>query len=165
MKLSQEQCKFLIDLAESGSKQLIRMRNGTITRYQTVYYTIDGGELKDMITQYCMENLNLDVEVVNVGILKYEVGDSFERHIDYGGTHHTSDFIYNINVLLNDEYEGGEFYLNDTHYPKPVGEVYHYKSNEYHEVKKITKGVRYSALFYIRHRDLKKNQNEKKNLI
>jgi predicted 2-oxoglutarate/Fe(II)-dependent dioxygenase YbiX len=156
--LSIEQCKNLINTAESiGWKpEITKLHN-----YKVVTFEVND-EIKDIITSYCENNLNLEIKKVNVGIMKYEKDCFFERHIDrYSESESNHDFLYNINVRLNDDYKGGEFYLNDSPYQKPVGEIYHYKSTEYHEVKRITEGIRYTAIFYIRERDVIKDKSKK----
>lgn len=157
MNLSKQQCQHLIDLAEStyGWNPVIWGK----TKYLTApFKNFQIDDITNIIKQYCSENLNLEVDNVNICVLKYEKGWRFERHRDYGGNEFTGDYLYNINVLLNNEYEGGEFYLEDKPYIKPVGEIYHYESSKYHEVKQIKDGTRYSCLFYVRHRDIKNNK-------
>ena len=110
------------------------------------------------VKKYCKDYLNLDVENISLGILKYLPNDFFARHKDkVDNLEFNSDFIYNVNMRLNDDYEGGDFYLNDKLFNQEIGMVYNYTSNTYHEVTKVTDGIRYSALFYIRQRDLKRN--------
>ena len=66
--------------------------------------------------------------------------------------------------MLNDEFEGGEFYLNDTKLEgNTPGIAYTYNSFEFHEVKPVTSGIRYSMLCYVRERDF--ITKEKKSLI
>ena len=157
MIISKEKCLEIIKKVELDSKWESRKFKKTIS-YQTTFFPIDI-ELETQFKDYCKNNLKLDVLDVNLNVLKYEVGDVFARHIDQDpNIEKNSDWLYNINFRLNDDYEGGEFYLNDELFHKPVGEVYHYKSTEYHEVKPITKGIRYSALFYVTFRNTK---NEK----
>ena len=161
MNLSIEQCNNLINLSESKNSWT-RTRHIN-TSYRSYPVNIDEvSDIKDLIIEYCKKYINLDVITVNLGVLKYLTGDHLGRHNDYGGNKFTEDFVYNINVRLNDDYKGGEFYLDDSLYNKPVGELYHYKSSQYHEVKKVTEGIRYSAIFYIRYRDIKKEPNSKK---
>jgi predicted 2-oxoglutarate/Fe(II)-dependent dioxygenase YbiX len=145
MKISDNHCRYLIELSESKNLWKRVKINGS---YYSTLFEVEDGEIKNLIIQYCGEYLNLDISTVNVGILKYVEGDLIQKHVDPG-------FIYNINILLNDDYEGGEFYLNNQPYLKPMGEIYHYKSSEYHEVKKVKRGIRYCALFYIRYWDIK----------
>jgi predicted 2-oxoglutarate/Fe(II)-dependent dioxygenase YbiX len=154
MKISNNHCRYLIELSESKN---LWKRVKTGGSYYSTLFEVEDGEIKDLIIQYCSEYLNLDISTINVGILKYIEGDLIQKHVDSGSATNllSKDFIYNINILLNDDYEGGEFYLNDQPYLKPVGEIYHYKSSEYHEVKKVKRGVRYCALFYIRYGDIK----------
>ena len=112
------------------------------------------------IRKYCKDYLNLDVENISLGILKYLPKDFFTRHKDKNDDlEFNFDFIYNVNMRLNDDYEGGDFYLNDKLFNQEVGVVYNYTSDTYHEVTKVTSGIRYSALFYIRERDLKRSQS------
>jgi predicted 2-oxoglutarate/Fe(II)-dependent dioxygenase YbiX len=111
--------------------------------------------ISNKIIKYGKERLGLSILTVNLAVIKYLEGDHFPRHIDRNKEYEfNKDFVYNINIKLNDEYEGGEFFLNDELFVAEVGDVYHYKSTEFHEVKTITKGVRYSGLFYVRERDL-----------
>jgi hypothetical protein len=119
-------------------------------------YTYQPDEyISNKIINYGKEQFGLSILNVNLGVLRYSVGDNFPRHIDRNpNIEFNKDFVYNVNLKLNDEYEGGEFFLNDKLFLADVGDLYHYKSTEYHEVKTITKGIRYTGLFYIRERDL-----------
>jgi tetratricopeptide (TPR) repeat protein len=68
-----------------------------------------------------------------------------------------NDVAYNFYRIVKDFYENKYLTLvnlNDKLFVAEVGDVYHYKSTEYHEVKPITGGIRYTGLFYIRERDL-----------
>jgi hypothetical protein len=111
--------------------------------------------ISDKIIHYSKEILGLSILNVNLGVLKYVEGGGFPRHTDRNEEIELNkDFLYNINLKLNDEYEGGDFFLNDKLFSADVGDVYHYKSTEFHEVKPITKGIRYMGLFYLRERDI-----------
>lgn len=147
MILSSEKCKELIDSAEEKNSWQVR-KFGSSVSYQTTSCKIDT-ELDLILREYCAQELKINIIKTSLNILKYEVGDLFGRHKDQDKNIPGQTWLFNINVRLNDDYEGGEFFLNDSPYHQPVGKFYHYKSSEYHEVKKITKGVRYSGLFYI----------------
>jgi len=111
--------------------------------------------ISNKIIEYGKRHLDLSILTVNLAVIKYVEGGHFPRHIDrYKQYEYSKDFVYNINIKLNENYEGGDFFLNDKLFVADVGDVYHYKSTEFHEVKIITKGVRYSGLFYVRERDL-----------
>ncbi len=87
----------------------------------------------------------------------YNVGDYFETHIDmierdYGHRE------YVLGFHINDDYEGGEYILYNPNsvIEKTAGVPYYFKTNRPHEIKKITKGNRKSALIFIHSEDLVK---------
>ena len=157
MKLSEEQCKYLIDTAESKN-QWSRIRGGSKTSYKTVVLDLDDNSIIDLFSIYCSKILNIQHIPFRVAIIRYDKGDLIQRHKDNGSNfgdayNFTRDALYNINIRLNSDYKGGEFYLSDQLFYRPVGEIYHYKSDTYHEVKMITEGVRYLALLTISYQD------------
>jgi predicted 2-oxoglutarate/Fe(II)-dependent dioxygenase YbiX len=95
------------------------------------------------------------VENVNIYALKYLPGCMFGRHYDrHYDKEKNKDFVYNINVVLNEDFSGGEFWLDDKIVKNnKLGMAYYYNSVQWHEVKPITKGVRYSMLCFVRERD------------
>jgi hypothetical protein len=142
------ECSEIIRFSEKQNKWVNN------SHYQIFVFQPDES-ISNKIIKYGKEKLGLSILNVNLGVIKYLVGDSYPRHIDRNQEiEFNKDFVYNINLKLNDEYEGGEFFLNDELLIAEVGDVYHYKSTQYHEVKPITNGIRYSGLFYIRERDL-----------
>lgn len=106
------------------------------------------------IIEYAKTQIGIDItNIVAIG-LKYQVGDKFPPHVDRNeNDEFHKDFLYNINMLLNTDYEGGEFRIEGNPHLYEPGVVYHYNSSKLHEVTEITKGIRYSVLFYIRERD------------
>ena len=110
---------------------------------------------KNKIKTYCIDVLNLDLKNVKSLILKYLPSDFFAKHVDNNiHSEFNRDFMFNLNMRLNDDYIGGDFYLDDTKLKKPIGTLYHYSSDTPHEVTPMVSGIRYSVLFYIRTRDL-----------
>jgi predicted 2-oxoglutarate/Fe(II)-dependent dioxygenase YbiX len=79
---------------------------------------------------------------VNIQFAKYTKGDHFDWHKDYNQ-------IQTIVVLLNDDFEGGEFEVKDhkTIHLK-TGDCVMIPSLVSHRVKPITKGVRYSLTMW-----------------
>jgi len=153
---TENQCKDIIKKAEELDNWSHNISNNF--SYNIVTFNSDK-YISDIITDYCSKYLKLNVLNINMGVIKYKVNDYMGRHYDRNsGTDFNKDFLYNINVRLNDEFSGGEFYLKDKIFESKVGDVYHYKSTEWHEVKPITNGVRYIALFYIRERDIGTNK-------
>lgn len=160
-KFSKEECKQIIKTAEEVCNWEYRNSKNAI------YYLSDDigvpKPIKSKIVKYCDDTLGITLSNIRLGIIKYDVGGYFSKHQDIDpNSEWNNDFVYNINVRLNNDYEGGDFLIDDVVVKKGVGEIYHYRSDKYHEVKPVTSGVRYVALFYIRKREIITQQ---KNLI
>ena len=78
----------------------------------------------------------------NIQFAKYTKGDHFDWHEDYNQ-------IKTIVILLNDDFEGGEFEVKDT---EPLnlktGDCVMIPSLVSHRVKPITSGIRYSLTMW-----------------
>lgn len=145
---TKNECNEIIEFSEK-EKKWIDKSHYQISLFQPNEY------ISNKIINYVKTHIGLSILNVNLGVIKYLVGGSYPRHIDRNkNIEFNKDFVYNINLKLNDDYEGGNFFLNDELFFAEVGDLYHYKSTQYHEVKPITKGIRYTGLFYIRERDL-----------
>lgn len=152
---NKEECLDMIKKSEQENKweRNIRLKKYS---YFTTKLELNSNKI-GIVKRYCKQYLNLDVENINLGILKYIPNDFFAKHIDkVSNLKFNSDFIYNVNMRLNDNYVGGDFYLDNKLFNQDVGTIYSYKSDTYHEVTSVESGIRYSALFYIRERDLKR---------
>jgi predicted 2-oxoglutarate/Fe(II)-dependent dioxygenase YbiX len=147
---TKNECNEIISFSENEN-QWIKKTDGV--SYQ-IFIFKPNEFISDKIMKYAKEILGLSILTVNLAVLKYIEGGYFPRHTDRAENGFNRDFLYNINLKLNDEYEGGDFFLNDKLFTAEVGDVYHYKSTEFHEVKPITKGTRYTGLFYLRERDI-----------
>lgn len=116
--------------------------------------------LKRKVKIYAKEYLGLDVNQTPITVLKYLPGDFIANHIDKSEKSlFNKNFIYNINLLLNDDFTGGELYINGQLFSgNGPGVMYHYRSDTYHEVKTVTSGVRYCLISNIRSSDIIKEQ-------
>jgi predicted 2-oxoglutarate/Fe(II)-dependent dioxygenase YbiX len=156
MKFSNFECNEIINYAESNLLQeweRIELKNSRYFIKEISEFSISQKVFKD----YINENLSkYKIDNFEVFILKYIEGDFFGRHMDKMKTEFTQGAISNINTRLNDDYIGGDFYLNDLIHNKPIGEIYNYDSDVYHEVKPITSGTRYTLLCLLRVRNITK---------
>ena len=162
---SRDECVKVIEYAEKKNNwQKVQWYPKVITDDVAEYELCDVTELdwfKDKLVTYALTTLDLNLSTPSISIIKYKEGCKFPRHIDrISSKEFNRDFLYNINVVLNDNFEGGEFWVDDKLLiGNSPGVVYHYKSTQWHEVKTVTKGVRYSTLFYVRERDINKTKN------
>ena len=99
----------------------------------------------------------------NLIIHKYTVGDYFGKHIDSVERGYKNR-AYVVGFHINNDYDGGEYilYNPDSIIDKTPGIPYFFKSDRLHEISKITKGIRKSALLFINYEDL---NTTKMNLI
>ena len=79
----------------------------------------------------------------NIQFAKYTKGDHFDWHEDYNQ-------IHTIVILLNDDFEGGEFEVKDHNQPLNLktGDCVMIPSLVSHRVKPITSGIRYSLTMW-----------------
>ena len=160
-----DECSEIIKFAESKSEWMYihnQYDNGE-TFSQYFYMDLNDNALViDKFKNYIKSQFNFKLDTINIHIIKYLEGYKFDRHIDrVEHREKNKDFVFNINVVLNDEFEGGEFWLDDKLLiGNTPGMVYHYNSDQWHEVKKIISGIRYSMLCYVRERDFMNKKNK-----
>jgi len=87
-------------------------------------------------------------QVKEISILKYDIGDFYNKHIDMSG--HDSDRKLSVIIPLSNDYEGGDtlFFTskNPIKMPKEANIATFFPSYIVHEVTEVTKGVRYSLV-------------------
>ena len=76
---------------------------------------------------------------------KYIEGDFMDEHRD--GDYAHADL--SGGVLLNSEYEGGEFMFGSEKLKAEVGEIFTFGRNVLHNINEVKKGIRYSLHFHI----------------
>ncbi len=92
---------------------------------------------------------------INIAVLKYNPGDFYIYHVDDG---HSTPRTLSIIILLNDDYKGGELCFMAPDQKKEItiktekNKIIIWPSNFLypHSVKKVTEGVRYSIVSWIR---------------
>ena len=98
---------------------------------------VNRGDYKPKVRQ-----TNVKFLANNIQFAKYTKGDHFDWHEDYNQ-------INTIVILLNDDFEGGEFEVKDT---EPLnlktGDCVMIPSLVSHRVKPITSGIRYSLTMW-----------------
>lgn len=85
----------------------------------------------------------------------YQVGDYFGKHrdsIEIGANNRA----YVVGFNINDDYEGGDYilYNPDEMINKTAGIPYYFKSDREHEITKVKRGIRKSAVLFINYENL-----------
>jgi hypothetical protein len=89
---------------------------------------------------------------------KYVKGDWFDKHNDK-----REGRIYTVGVLLNDEFEGGNFNIynpNEQTLNKIIGNTYLFDVRIEHEITPILSGERYSLLWFLQSEHVKFDVNK-----
>ena len=116
--------------------------------------------VKDIINSD-LKNINKNYKVSDwITFLIYKEGDFFGKHKDddFDATDKENP-IYSGGYVLNDTFVGGEFIIDNKKLNVGVGELFFFERHLYHEVKEITKGIRYSLHFGIESSNVQKNKN------
>lgn len=112
------------------------------------------------IKNWFTKELNLGENDGYLTLFFYKEGDRFPLHVDrIPHTEFYYDAVYNVNVMLNEDYDGGEFLLDGVEYKQPAGMVYYYESTKPHGVKVVKSGLRYTLIYFVRERDFKANKS------
>ena len=104
---------------------------------------------------------------IKTGISIIEIRPELHFHIyepnDYFGIHddNMDSRVFSVGVLLNDNFDGGDFLLYPTDknitLDKSAGNSYIFPVSIKHEVTKITKGNRYSLIWFLKNTNIKFN--------
>lgn len=95
------------------------------------------------------------ISVKDVSIMKYSTGHYFGPHIDF--PKYENDRL-NRTIIIQlsnpDDYIGGDLLVKGEAQSRELGSLISIKSNEIHEVTKITHGVRYTAAIFLLNKDI-----------
>ena len=122
---------------------------------ESVFYTAVKSCFEEVIVKY-----KTDFPLFSVGrttdfrINKYGKGGFMSRHVDNIHHSHGQQYGYpQVSALLylNDDYEGGEFYVADKKFCPSKGSAIIFPSNFMfpHEAKIVTKGTRWSIVTWL----------------
>lgn len=87
-------------------------------------------------------------------ILKYDTGDYFLPHTDGYGKTENRCLSGGVELSKREEFEGGDFVVNNIPRKFERGKLITHKIDEIHEITKVTKGTRWSLHFGINNRNV-----------
>lgn len=122
---------------------------------QPIDYSIETNWLFDKLKLFF--ETETDVKIINlkkqIHFHKFSKGDWFNKHND-----NRDDRLYAVGVLLNDDFEGGDFKLYnpiEQTLNKIVGNAYIFDVKIEHEITPILEGERYSLLWFLQNENIK----------
>lgn len=85
--------------------------------------------------------------------LMYDVNGKYEAHVDTFHQHSTETRKLTALAILNDDFEGGKFYIMNSHEkiypPQAKGDIIVFPSFMVHGVEPVTKGMRYTVVTWM----------------
>ena len=116
---------------------------------QPINYSEDTKWIFEKISEFFQEETKLKITTVKnkIHFHKFVAGDWFGKHNDA-----IDNRVYAVGVLLNENFEGGDFKLynpNEYTLNKTVGNTYIFESKIEHEITPILSGERYSLLWFL----------------
>jgi len=137
-----------------GGNEHIDLDIRNVQRLQLPLYAGIGATLTAIGLNINHEMWKYDITHSNQSeFLMYDVKGKYETHVDTFHQHSNETRKLTILVFLNDDFEGGKFYIQNGHkrtYPEQKkGTVLIFPSFMPHGVEPITKGVRYSIVTWM----------------
>jgi hypothetical protein len=127
---------------------------------QPINYSLENKWLFDKLRKFFETNTELQIIKLKnqIHFHKFVQGDWFGKHNDVRDKR-----LYAVGVLLNDEFEGGDFKLynpNEIILNKVIGNTYIFDVRIAHEISPILNGERYSLLWFLQHEHIKIKTNK-----
>ena len=127
---------------------------------QSIIYSLETKWLFDKLKTFFEEESSIQIkknkEVIHFH--KFAKGDWFGKHNDI-----RENRLYAVGVLLNDNFEGGDFKLynpNEIILDKVIGNTYLFDVRIDHEITPILEGARYSLLWFLENKHIKIETNK-----
>ncbi len=127
---------------------------------QPIKYSLDNEWLFNRLKSFVEENTNIKIKKIKetIHFHKFVKGDWFDKHNDV-----REDRVYAVGVLLNDNFDGGNFKLynpNEQTLNKTIGNTYLFDVKIEHEITPILSGERYSLLWFLQNKHIKFDINK-----
>ena len=126
---------------------------------KSIHYSIETKWLFDKLKTFFQLETGLKIIKTKeeIHFHKFVNGNWFDKHNDIRDSR-----MYAIGVLLNDEFEGGDFKLynsNEITLNKKIGNSYIFDVRILHEITPIVEGTRYSLLWFLHSQNIKNITN------
>ena len=155
---SKEECESIIlynDAHITNWKMSDRKYNS-----QPINYSLETNWLFDKLKKFVEENTDIKIKTIKetIHFNKFTKDDWFGKHND-----DRDNRVYAIGVLLNDNFEGGDFKLYnpiEQTLNKIVGNTYLFDVTIQHEITPILDGERFSLLWFLQNEHIKIETNK-----
>jgi len=127
---------------------------------QPINYSLDTKWLFDKLRDFVENEINIEIRTIKktIHFHKFTKGDWFGKHNDI-----RDDRVFAVGVLLNDNFNGGDFKLynpDEVKLDKVTGNSYIFDVKIDHEITPILEGERYSLLWFLQQEHIKSKINK-----
>ena len=127
---------------------------------QPINYSLETKWLFDKLKDFVERETNIKIRTIKktIHFHKFVKADWFAKHNDI-----RENRLYAVGVLLNDNFEGGDFKLynpNEIILNKVIGNTYIFDVRIEHEIIPILDGERYSLLWFLQNEHIKIETNK-----
>lgn len=154
---SKEECEFVLNLVKSNLQNWnFKDRN---FNSEAINYSLETKWLFDKLKDFVERETKIEIKKIKkqIHFHKFIKGDWFGKHNDVRDSR-----LYAIGVLLNDDFDGGDFKLhnpNELTLDKFIGNAYIFDVRIEHEITPILHGERYSLLWFLQNEHIKTTTN------
>jgi hypothetical protein len=154
---SKEECESIISYNNAHITNWIM--NDRKYDSQPINYSIETKWLFDKLKDFLQRETNIEIRTIKktIHFHKFIKADWFGKHNDT-----RENRLYAVGVLLNDDFEGGDFKLynpNEIILNKVIGNAYLFDVRIDHEITPILEGERYSLLWFLQNEHIKIKTN------
>jgi hypothetical protein len=155
---NQQECQSIIDISKS-KKQNWNYKD-RMYESMSIEYNKNTIWLFDKLKEFLQKETNIEIRTINkkIHFHKFTKGAWFGKHNDI-----RDNRVYAVGVLLNDDFEGGNFKLyNSDEYMlnKEIGNAYIFDVRIEHEITPILEGDRYSLIWFLQNEHIKLETNK-----
>jgi hypothetical protein len=127
---------------------------------QPINYSLDTKWLFNKLRDFVENEINIEIRTIKktIHFHKFTKGDWFGKHNDI-----RDDRVFAVGVLLNDNFDGGDFKLynpGEVKLDKVTGNTYIFDVKINHEITPILEGERYSLLWFLQQEHIKSKINK-----
>ncbi len=155
---NKEECDIILNLSNDTPQNW----NFVDRKYnsQPINYSLETQWLFDKLNDFVKTETNIGIRTIKktIHFHKFTKGDWFDKHNDVRDRR-----LYAVGVLLNDNFEGGDFKLynpNQIILDKVIGNTYLFDVKIEHEITPILEGERYSLLWFLQNEHIKIETNK-----
>ena len=109
--------------------------NTNLVKSETFFCDTSNKELVNIVKKYITLNETMEY-IANMHYINYKIGEEAKEHYDTGSS------IRTYVILLNNNFTGCEFYLDNIHIPLKLGQIIEFDANLLHKVTPIISGNR-----------------------